>query len=79
MNLNLVRAIQNSPPPPCSGCRLFKRCKNNHLACRAFIKYLDMKCDSKPYPYAVSIPKRRLYNKIFRACDNCKPLCGECQ
>ena len=76
----LYDAIRKTPPPPCERCDLFQKCRDNSLACRAFQKYLDRSCDDVPYPYAMSIPKRRIYNKIFRACDNCKPqTCAECK
>ena len=78
-DVRLYNAIRNTPAPPCESCRLFQRCKDDSLACRRFQKYLDRDFDSASYPYAMSIPKRRLYNKVFRACDNCKPKrCAEC-
>ena len=75
----LVEAIKNSPPPPCDGCRLYQRCKHESLACRAFKLYLNKSLDDTPYPYAISIPRKKIYNKIFVSCDKCKHLCAECK
>ena len=74
----MVEAIIAGPQPPCVECRLFQRCRRERLACKAFKRYLRKELDSTPYRYAVSIPRRRIYDVIFRACDKCKPMCAEC-
>jgi len=78
MQRKLYDAIRHMPPPPCDGCRLSQRCKDNRLACRAFNKHVSIK--EKSYKYSMSIPSRKIYNKIFHPCDKCKPLtCDDCK
>lgn len=46
--------------PPCDGCAKFDRCKNERLACQAFVTYAG---HAKGY---ARNPTRERYDRLFR-------------
>lgn len=60
----LISADENEETPPCVGCLYLERCAARHLACKAFLHYVDVwrTRSSKP---STRIPAKRYYEKVF--------------
>lgn len=60
---------QAQRPAPCDGCKNYRRCAAEELACTAFFFYVSPQNDKQKKSYKKreinKIPDREIYDKIF--------------
>jgi hypothetical protein len=61
---NLLFALNDTPPPPCTTCIHWQRCAEKYLACLAFKRYVSGGASPRTEQME---PNRQIYAEIYGA------------
>ena len=65
--INTRIELSDNVPPPCIGCISAHRCATQSLACKDFLRYVQLR-EGEPLA-KLRIPSRHYYNRIYKMHD----------